>query len=612
MPGLTLVCGKGLGNIPLTANSPDLERDTRYRIEKLVDNADCMCILSAYAGYPWQVYENDEAMIVVEGLIYNRSESEIERALLAVSKTYVENGNHRASIRSFVDAHDGDFNILIYDKISEKLLIFNDRLGRLPAYLYHEQALLVFSRELKPILDVLPFIEFDTISLSEFLVFEFILGKRTLVSGVSKVPPSCLIEVRQCSHKMDVTAGKVFDLNFEDAEEILSRDDCIQNCTGLLLQSVNERVRKTRERSYNISADLSGGFDTRAILGALNKNPTNVDYYTAELATGDESEYAAKAVALYGKEVTRVVASHSINIGEMSEVIYQTDCTVNGFTALSCYQDAVARLAHVKQPSVRIMGFGGGDFIKRIPRAKRGYQNIASMMKAGHLTGLGNMEKVCSFVRLDETAFFNHLELSLGEYPESTLKGRLRHWHFEYENKLVSFGEDRERAFIWTVNPMWSDAFFSFVTLCIPEKYIDEHYYFRFLQAIDPVLLSVPIYSSGVVTASKLKSLHRNYSRNLYDSLLFLGRFNKLVRWILRAREQRILSRHHNQRNMITSHILANWDKANVLAGFLDENRTRDFVKSAPMAYLYRLLTVILYFGKLEEKYGARIRIRAA
>ncbi len=611
MPGLSLVCGKGLENILFTINSADLERDTRYKVEKLIDNANCMCIISAYREYPWQVYENDEAIIVVEGLIYNRSESEIEKSLLAISKTYMENGNHRASIKKFIDAHDGDFNILIHNKVSQKLLIFNDRWGRLPAYLYYEQGLFMFSRELKLILDFLPSIEFDNISLSEFLLFEFILGERTLISGVSRVMPSCLIEVCQYSHKMNITTDRIFDLNFEDAEEILSRDECIENCKGLLLQSTNERIRKIKERGYNISADLSGGFDTRAVFGALNKNPINVDYHTAELVTGDESEYAIEAAALYGKEVTKVVASHSIDINEMSKVIYQTDCTVNGFTALSCYQDAVARLAHVKEPSVRITGLGGGAFIKRIPKAKRGYQNIASMMKAGHLTGLGNMEKVCNIMKLDEKTFLNHLQLYLGEYPESTLKGKLRHWHFEYENKLVSFGEDRERASIWTVDPLWSKDFLSFVTLCIPEKYVDEYYYFQFLEAIDPILLSVPIYSSGIVTASKLKSLYKNPSRNLYDFLLFIGRFNKLVRWILKAREQYIMNRHDNQRNVITSYILDNWDKANVLASFSDENRIHDFVKFAPVGYLYRLLTVILYFKKLEGKYGDRIKMRA-
>ena len=71
MPGLSLVCGKGLENILFTINSADLERDTRYKIEKLIDNANCMCIISAYREYPWQVYENDEAIIVVEGLIYS-------------------------------------------------------------------------------------------------------------------------------------------------------------------------------------------------------------------------------------------------------------------------------------------------------------------------------------------------------------------------------------------------------------------------------------------------------------------------------------------------------------------------------------------------------------
>ncbi|GAJ14811.1 unnamed protein product, partial [marine sediment metagenome] len=259
---------------------------------------------------------------------------------------------------------------------------------------------------------------------------------------------------------------------------------------SLFLQSINDRVNKVQEKGYNITADLSGGFDTRAVLGGLGQTGARVDYYTGYTVTGDESEYAEKAASLYDREVTKVTASHEMNMADMSQVIYRTDCMVNGWTALSCYRDEVERAKQTKRMSVRFAGLGGGEFIKRVPKAKRGYKTMTDMLKAGYFVGFGSIERVCKVVKLDEKTFCNHLTAYFDGYPETTLKGKVKHRHFEYENKLVSAGEDRGRRFIWPVEPLWSKDLFSFVMKHMPEKYADGlGFYFRFLHAIDPKLL---------------------------------------------------------------------------------------------------------------------------
>jgi len=98
-----------------------------------------------------------------------------------------------------------------------------------------------------------------------------------------------------------------------------------------------------------------------------------------------------------------------MNVSDMSKVIYMTDCGVNGWTALNCYQDEMERFKQSKRMSVRFAGLGSGSFIKRLPRVGEYCKTIADALKAGYLKGPGSLEMSCEITNLDEKAFCNHL-----------------------------------------------------------------------------------------------------------------------------------------------------------------------------------------------------------
>ncbi|MBA7650993.1 hypothetical protein ES703_58808 [subsurface metagenome] len=613
MPGLSLVYRKGL-NRSLALNSLiDLKHEPYYVIEKLIDNDNMTSVFSGYEGYPRKVYEYGNTVVSVEGLIYNKSETEIESSLVAISKSYTENNDYQTLIREFIDTADGEFNVLICSKSPEKFIIFNDRWGRLPSYYYYDDDMFVFSREIKFILPFIPSIEFDRVSIAEFLLFEFILGERTLVKGISKVMPSCVLNIEPSGSRIGVEINKVFGLNFEEPQKPLPKDKCIEECKSLFLQSINDRVNKVQERGYNITADLSGGFDTRAVFGGLGQTGAKVDYYTDYMVTGDESEYAEKAASLYDKEVTKIIASHEMNVSDMSQVIYRTDCMVNGWTALSCYQDMVERMNHVERNSVKFTGLGGGEFMKRVPIAKKGYKTMTDMLKAGYFVGFGSIERICKVVKLDEKTFGNHLTEYFDGYPETTLKGKVKHRHFEYENKLVSAGEDRDRIHIWPVEPLWSKDLFSFVMKHIPEKYADGiGFYFRFLRAIDPSLVKVPIFSIKIRKDPRI-SFYRGYLFNWFlDILLRMARSSKIIRELLKRHRRRSLIKDGNEHEKIKQDILENYAQLNILATFSDKRGIHDFMEHSATSHLYRLLSLTLYFKEIENRYGNKVYIKPA
>jgi len=612
MPGLNLIYEKGLNRSLVPNSLNDLKHEPYYQIEELVDTDNIMAVFSGYEGYPRRIFEYDNSVIFVEGLIYNKSEPEIESSLLAISKAYTENGDYNTLITEFIDTSDGEFNVLIYSKSPEKFSIFNDRWGRLPAYFYYDDNMFIFSRELKFILHFIPSIELDRVSIAEWLLFEFILGERTLVKRISKVSPSQLFNVEPSAGGIKVEVDKVFGLNFEDAPETLSRDECIEECKYLLLQSTNDRVNKMQEMGYNITADLSGGFDSRAVFGALCKTGAKIDYYTEHLATGDESEYAISIAALFDKEVIKITASHQMNVSDMRKLIYTTDCGVNGWTALTCYQDEMERFKHSKRMSVQFAGLGSGTFIKRLPRVGEYCKTITKALKAGYLKGPGSLEMSCGVTNLDEKTFCNHLDLCFNEYPEPTLSGKVRHWHFVYENKLVNLGEDRGRLHIWSIQPLCAKDLFSFVMMHIPEKYTigGFDYYFRFLQAIDPDLTNAPLFSGRVIKNSKLFTLKDRLLSKIRYTLLRVGQSNKIMRRrLLKMYRRHNLIKDVAERARIKRDILENYLHLSRMSAFSDEKSISHFLDNANRSQSYHLMALVLYFREIESRYGDKVYI---
>lgn len=536
MPGVSLIYKKKLDQSLISDSLADLKHERNYKVQKLIENDNFIFSFSGYEGYPNQYFEDDDHVIFVEGLIYNKSDSEIERLLKAISKSYIENDGGKNAVKEFIDSSDGDFIVVIYFKQIDRLVIFNDRWGRLPSYWYCDDDMFIFSRELSFILKFIPCIQFDKVSMVEFLIFEYTLGDRTLIKNIHRVSPSCMFSLTPSGDKPKVDVEKLFDVNLEESPTKLSKNGCIERCRDLFFQSTNYRINKAREKNYKITADLSGGFDSRIVLAGLCRFNAEADYYTNSLVTGDQSEWAERVAALYNKKPIRIVASHDINYSDMSKITYITDCTVNGWAALSCYNDSLERTKHVKDVSVRFMGFGS-DFMRKPYKVRGGYKTLADMLKDGYFVNYIKIEHACSITKLDEETFYNHLTAYFNEYPEPTLGNKVKHLYFEYQNNLVNAGENRHRLHFWTVQPKWSKDLFSFETKCIPVKYTGHDLFIGFIRAIDPILLDAPIYPYNVKLNPKM-SLYMLSLRIKLMNIKSIRRLGKFIRKFINFKSQ--------------------------------------------------------------------------
>jgi asparagine synthetase B (glutamine-hydrolysing) len=613
MPGISFIYKKNLEPSLISDSLVDLRHEQTYEVQRVFTSADFVSVFSGYEGYPEQYLDDGDAAVLVEGLIYNKSDSEIERLLKGIAKSYIENGDYKNLIREFVDDCDGDFIILIYFKERNEFIIFNDRWGRLPSYYYKDDGMFVFSRELKFILHFIPCIEFDRMAIAEFLVFEHTLGDRTLVERVHRLSPSCMLHVVPSDAVLRVGIEQMLDVSFEESPGALSKKECIEKCKELFLHSLADRVTKAQEKGYSISADLSGGFDTRAVFGALCKLNVTADYYVDASGQGHETQCAARLAARYNQRLFRITSSSNMSYPDMKRITYTTDCTVNAWTALSRYNSSLQRTKQVKPVSVRFMGFGG-EFIRHPYRARRGYKTITDMLRDGYFVRCMDIKTACSVLNVDEEAFYGELEAYFSRYPERTLRDKVKHLYFEYYNNLVNAGENRHRLHFWTVQPLWSKDLLAFEMKRIPAKYVGFDFFAKLLRAIDPHLLDAPVspakYVGSSLSLSSTATLRvAPLIYKLIDVLLTSGR---LYRFALERRKRRLNAgiKSAGDREKLKRGLLESYNDLGTLCSYLNQQAMRGLIEdrgTLHLSDLYPLMTLMLYFAEVETRFRHKI-----
>jgi asparagine synthase (glutamine-hydrolysing) len=204
---------------------------------------------------------------VLEGMIYNIDDTAIRKDLFVIANELHEGGLFKEAITRFLAQADGEFVVLIYDKQTKNLCVFNDALGRLPFFWYRDDEVLTFSREIKFAYPFIDQITFNKSALMEYLLYGFALGERTLIEGIKRLLPATLLVYRRSNHKL--SKEQVLPLTFEPEEEDRkSPPENIEDLRRSFLDGLQNRVEKLGSKKAIIS--LSGGLDSRATLAGLS------------------------------------------------------------------------------------------------------------------------------------------------------------------------------------------------------------------------------------------------------------------------------------------------------------------------------------------------------
>ncbi len=198
-----------------------------------------------------EIYDINKNNLILKGHIFT-TDTDIEYII----HLYEEYGE-----KALIDLN-GKFIICIIDKEKDKVVILNDRYGFYTFYYYQQDDSYCFCNVPKIIVDSINNKKIDLKSFQEFFNYGDLLGNRTLIQGINKIPPASIIEIK--NNRIDFKSywnwnyiKKARSVCFEEAVEKL----------GLLWIEAIDKILKKHEKVY---LTLSGGLDSRAILAAID------------------------------------------------------------------------------------------------------------------------------------------------------------------------------------------------------------------------------------------------------------------------------------------------------------------------------------------------------
>ena len=212
----------------------------------------------------------------------------------------------RSGPEAAVAAVDGMFALALWDRRERQLVLARDRLGEKPLYYGQVGDAFTFASELNAIRQ-LPGVATtpDPEALAEYLRFGFVPAPHSILEGVRKLPPGCIVRVTSSGCPGEPvpywSLDRVAAAGLSDPLSV-GDDELVALADSVLRESVHRRL----EADVPVGAFLSGGLDSSTVVAlaqAVSTRPVRT-FTVAVGGSGDESESAARVARHLGTEHT--------------------------------------------------------------------------------------------------------------------------------------------------------------------------------------------------------------------------------------------------------------------------------------------------------------------
>ena len=195
---------------------------------------------------------------------------------------------------AFVNKMNGMFAFGIWSEKTKELLLFRDRLGVKPLYLYLDAEKIYFSSEIKPLLclGVVPQLAEEAVNF--YFSLRYCPGEKTLFKNIKRVAPGHFLRIRQNG---DVEEHTYWSLN--DFSEI--SDVSFKEAKEIFFHLLDSAVSLRQIADVPVGAFLSGGIDSSAIVALMKKRESKVESFTIGMGADiDESQDAQRVADFVG------------------------------------------------------------------------------------------------------------------------------------------------------------------------------------------------------------------------------------------------------------------------------------------------------------------------
>lgn len=236
----------------------------------------------------------------------------------------------------FVDRMYGMFAFAIVERDSGRVLLGRDRLGIKPLYISEDASRVRFASSLPALLagggvDT----RIDPVALHNYLTFHSVVPPpRTILRGVSKIPPATLLAIEPDSRRTTTTYWAPDFSRHDDRKDWTEKD-----WEEAVLESLRVAVDRRMVADVPVGCLLSGGVDSSLIVGLLAEagqaglKTFSIGFESVGDVEGDEFRWSDIVADRFGTDhhqirigTDRMLPALDGAIGAMSEPMVSHDC----------------------------------------------------------------------------------------------------------------------------------------------------------------------------------------------------------------------------------------------------------------------------------------------
>jgi asparagine synthase (glutamine-hydrolysing) len=163
---------------------------------------------------------------------------------------------------------NGSFAVAIWDKREHQVLVATDRFSTYPIYYYYKSGRFLFSPEVKGILcDPFVEVQLDIVALAQYMRFQHLLGVRTFLEAIQQLPKATVL-VYDLEEKR-ISLHRYWDYSEIPCLPNIKFEEAVEE-TGKIFRTA---VEKLTQGPLRPGVYLSGGLDSRSILGMVDRRP---------------------------------------------------------------------------------------------------------------------------------------------------------------------------------------------------------------------------------------------------------------------------------------------------------------------------------------------------
>jgi asparagine synthase (glutamine-hydrolysing) len=223
MPGLTLwinpaVSEHKFGNQYAAAQQTMIHATDYHCNITLAKTGFCLGYVG-YPEYPIEFFQDEDASIYLEGMIYNKRSEDYHTELKQIAKKiFSGSADPKKVLEDWVCQTEGEYVVVMVHPSYKDILVFTDPQGRLPLYYYKNDSNFILSRECKFVENLQNNPKFDRIGCAQFFLLGYPLSKRTLMRDINRVVDGTMFRARLQGNNVRTEVSSLFTFNFDDKD----------------------------------------------------------------------------------------------------------------------------------------------------------------------------------------------------------------------------------------------------------------------------------------------------------------------------------------------------------------------------------------------------------